>query len=84
MADSGRPPLTRAPPTAYGVCMSKTTTHREGAAGFMLKDAPASELASALFLSAGTVRDHLSAAMQKLDARNRAEAIRVAEERGWL
>ena len=42
------------------------------------------ELAGALFLSAGTVRNHLSSAMQKLDARNRAEAVRVAEEKGWL
>lgn len=105
-----------------------------GAAGFLLKDAPASELASAirrsaagervvdpglaaaalsagespltererevlaasgrhatvadiagvLYLSPGTVRNHLSSVMRKLDARNRAEAVRVAEENGWL
>jgi two-component system response regulator DesR len=42
------------------------------------------ELASALYLSPGTVRNHLSSVMQKLNARNRAEAVRVAEERGWL
>jgi two-component system, NarL family, response regulator DesR len=42
------------------------------------------ELASALHLSAGTTRNHLSAIMQKLDAHSRIEAIRVAEERGWL
>ncbi|MGO9820775.1 MAG: response regulator transcription factor [Solirubrobacteraceae bacterium] len=42
------------------------------------------ELASAIHLSPGTVRNHLSSVMQKLDARNRAEAVRVAEERGWL
>jgi len=46
--------------------------------------ATVAELARALFLSPGTVRNHLSSAMQKLDARNRAEAVRVAEERGWL
>jgi two-component system response regulator DesR len=46
--------------------------------------ATVAELADALFLSPGTVRNHLSSAMQKLDARNRAEAVRVAEERGWL
>ncbi len=46
--------------------------------------ATVAELAGALFLSAGTVRNHLSSAMQKLDARNRAEAVRVAEEKGWL
>jgi len=105
-----------------------------GASGFMLKDAPASELAVAirrtvagervvdpqlaaqaltegdtplssretevlaasadgssvalvakrLFLSEGTVRNHLSAAIQKLNANNRAEAARIAEEKGWL
>ncbi len=105
-----------------------------GARGFMLKDAPASELAVAirrtmagervvdpqlaaqaltegdsplsgretevlaasadgssvarvagmLFLSEGTVRNHLSAAIQKLNARNRAEAARIAQEKGWL
>ncbi len=105
-----------------------------GASGFVLKDAPAAELSSAirralrgervvdpglaaaalsqgespltprehevlaasrehrhgrrpgpaLYLSPGTVRNHLSSVMQKLDARNRGEAVRVAEERGWL
>jgi two-component system response regulator DesR len=46
--------------------------------------ATVAELASALYLSPGTVRNHLSSVMQKLDARNRGEAVRVAEERGWL
>ncbi len=48
------------------------------------RHATVAELATALYLSPGTVRNHLSSAMQKLDARNRAEAVRVAEERGWL
>ncbi len=105
-----------------------------GASGFMLKDAPASELAVAirrtaagervvdpqlavqalsdgdsplsareaevllatsdgssvaqvaqrLFLSEGTVRNHLSAAIQKLNAKNRMEAARIAREKGWF
>jgi two-component system response regulator DesR len=42
------------------------------------------ELAAAVHLSPGTTRNHLSAIMQKLDAHSRIEAIRVAEERGWL
>jgi two-component system response regulator DesR len=42
------------------------------------------ELATALHLSPGTTRNHLSAIMQKLDTHSRIEAIRVAEERGWL
>ena len=46
--------------------------------------ATVAELARALYLSPGTVRNHLSSVMQKLDARNRGEAVRVAEERGWL
>ena len=42
------------------------------------------ELAVALHLSEGTVRNHLSTAIQKLGARNRAEAAGIAEENGWL
>ncbi len=42
------------------------------------------EIAKALYLSPGTTRNHLSAIMQKLGARNRTEAVRVAEEKGWL
>ena len=43
-----------------------------------------SEIAAALYLSEGTVRNYLSACIQKTGARNRTEALRVAEERGWL
>jgi two-component system, NarL family, response regulator DesR len=42
------------------------------------------DIAAALYLSPGTVRNHLSSVMRKLNARNRAEAVRVAEEKGWL
>ncbi|MFB6617672.1 DNA-binding response regulator [Streptomyces sp. NPDC085524] len=42
------------------------------------------ELAVRLHLSQGTVRNYLSTAIQKLAARNRAEAVRVAREKGWL
>jgi two-component system response regulator DesR len=42
------------------------------------------EIAAALCLSEGTVRNYLSACIQKTGARNRTEAFRVAEERGWL
>jgi two-component system response regulator DesR len=41
-------------------------------------------IAAALFLSPGTVRNHLSSVMQKLHAHNRAEALKVADEKGWL
>lgn len=42
------------------------------------------EIAGTLFLSEGTVRNHLSSAIQKLGARNRAEAAKIAERQGWL
>lgn len=42
------------------------------------------ELATTLHLSQGTVRNYLSTAIQKLTARNRAEAVRIAREKGWL
>jgi two-component system response regulator DesR len=46
--------------------------------------ATVADIAGALYLSPGTVRNHLSSVMQKLDARNRAEALKLAEEKGWL
>ncbi|MEV5199613.1 response regulator transcription factor [Streptomyces sp. NPDC053720] len=42
------------------------------------------EIAADLHLSQGTVRNYLSMAIQKLAARNRAEAVRIAREKGWL
>ncbi|MEU3354152.1 response regulator transcription factor [Streptomyces sp. NPDC037389] len=42
------------------------------------------ELARALHLSHGTVRNYLSTAIQKTGARNRAEAVRIARDKGWL
>jgi two-component system, NarL family, response regulator DesR len=48
------------------------------------EQATAAEIAARLFLSEGTVRNYLSAAIRKLDARNRADAVRIAEEKGWL
>jgi two-component system response regulator DesR len=43
-----------------------------------------SDIAAAVFLSEGTVRNHLSSAIGKTEARNRGDAVRVAEENGWL
>jgi two-component system response regulator DesR len=41
-------------------------------------------IAKSLFLSQGTVRNYLSSAIQKTGARNRIEAVRAAEQHGWL
>jgi len=120
--------------TTFGRAGYLRRAMESGAVGFLLKDAPASELASAirraidgervvdpglaaaalseganpltdrerevlaasengatiedvarkLFLSAGTVRNYLSTAIKKLGARNRVEAARLAERKGWL
>ncbi|MFH0241892.1 DNA-binding response regulator [Streptomyces sp. HK10] len=42
------------------------------------------EIARALFLSAGTVRNYLTTAVTKLSARNRMDAVRIARDAGWL
>lgn len=42
------------------------------------------DLVAQLHLSAGTVRNHLSSAIGKTGARTRAEAVRIAQENGWL
>jgi two-component system response regulator DesR len=120
--------------TTFGRAGYLKRAMESGAAGFLLKDSPASELATAirrvmngervvdpvlaaaalsegespltererevlvasangatieevarkLYLSEGTVRNYLSNAIKKLDARNRVEAARLAERKGWL
>lgn len=52
---------------------------REAARGGTVAD-----VARALFLSEGTVRNHLSAAIGKTGARTRAEAAQIATDHGWL
>jgi two-component system response regulator DesR len=49
-----------------------------------LSGASIADIAATLYLSEGTVRNHISVAIQKLGARNRIEAARLAEEKGWL
>jgi two-component system response regulator DesR len=120
--------------TTFGRAGYLRRAMESGATGFLLKDAPASELAAAirrvmdgeqvvdpglataalsegvssltererevlaasadgatieevarkLYLSEGTVRNYLSTAIKKLGARNRVEAARLAERKGWL
>jgi two-component system, NarL family, response regulator DesR len=54
------------------------------AAAAMEEGATLAQLAAALYLSEGTVRNYLSSCIQKTGARNRAEAVRIAQARGWL
>jgi two-component system response regulator DesR len=46
--------------------------------------ATVADIATRLFLSEGTVRNYLSSAIAKVGVRNRMEAVRVADGRGWL
>lgn len=46
--------------------------------------APVDDIAARMHLSAGTVRNYLSAAALKLGAANRHEAVRIARQRGWI
>jgi two-component system response regulator DesR len=45
---------------------------------------PVAQMAARLFLSPGTVRNHLSAAIRKTGTTTRVEAARAAQDRGWL
>jgi two-component system response regulator DesR len=46
--------------------------------------ASVADIAGRLYLSEGTVRNYLSSAIAKTGTRNRAEALRAADDRGWL
>lgn len=48
------------------------------------KGASNQEIADRLFLSNGTIRNYMSAILTKLNAENRTEAAKIAQERGWL
>lgn len=58
---------------------------KERAALRLAKDGLSTEqIGEKLFLSAGTVRNYLSTAASKLNAKNRIEAARIAHQNGWL
>ncbi|MFI9815526.1 response regulator transcription factor [Saccharothrix variisporea] len=42
------------------------------------------DIAAQMFLSVGTVRNYVTTIINKLNARNRVDAIRIAREAGWL
>ena len=46
--------------------------------------ATVAEMARKLCLSEGTIRNYLSSAIAKTGTRNRAEAVRTADQNGWL
>ena len=60
------------------------TTRERDVLGAAADGSVNAEIARRLHLSEGTVRNYLSMAIQKTQARNRAEAVRIAREKGWL
>lgn len=42
------------------------------------------EISQTLFLTKGTVRNYLSEAIQKLEAKSRQHAVQIADEQGWI
>jgi len=60
-------------------------TEKERQALRLAKEGDTTEqIATQLHLSAGTVRNYLSSAANKLGAKNRIEAARIAHQNGWL
>lgn len=60
------------------------TERERGVLSAAAHGASIAEIAGALFLSEGTVRNYLSVAIQKLGVHNRVEAAHLAEQKGWL
>ncbi|MCF6472585.1 response regulator transcription factor [Nonomuraea sp. MG754425] len=66
-------------------CASNPLTRRElDVLRIAAGGARSTEIADELFLSVGTVRNHLSRIMCKTGARNRLDAVRIASDCGWL
>jgi two-component system response regulator DesR len=63
---------------------SPLTPRERDVLAMSVRGASVDEVARSLHLTNGTVRNHLSIAIQKLNAHNRVEAARIAEEKGWL
>ncbi|GAA4346993.1 response regulator transcription factor [Microbacterium rhizosphaerae] len=63
---------------------SPLTERETDVLGVALTGGSIADIARILHLSEGTVRNHLSSAIGKTGARNRADAARIAEESGWL
>lgn len=63
---------------------SPLTAREQEVLALSVDGASVEDIAGRLHLTGGTVRTYLSIAIQKLNARNRFEAARIAQEKGWL
>ena len=69
---------------ALNAAKNPLTTRELEALRLAAQGATTAEIARDLCLSVGTVRNYLSRAIAKTDARNRVDAIRIAIGAGWL
>ncbi|MEV5570232.1 response regulator transcription factor [Spirillospora sp. NPDC052269] len=70
--------------TAWDLAADPLTPREKDVLRMLADGAEPSEIATSLHLSAGTVRNHLTAIVTKLNARGRPDAVRIAREAGWL
>lgn len=70
--------------TAWDLADDPLTPREKDVLRLLSDGAEVPEIAGRLHLSAGTVRNHLTAVVTKLDARGRTDAVRIAREAGWL
>ncbi|TQK79284.1 LuxR family two component transcriptional regulator [Streptomyces puniciscabiei] len=69
---------------AWGGAESPLTTRETEVLQLAAQGTEPQEIAAHLRLSVGTVRNYLTTAVTKLNARNRVDAIRIARDSGWL
>lgn len=70
--------------TALSESENPLTARERDVLSASIDGAAVADIAARLRLSEGTVRNHLSMAIQKLGSRNRVEAARLAQQKGWL
>ncbi|MGW0903865.1 response regulator [Streptomyces sp. NPDC002853] len=69
---------------AWGSADSPLTSRETEVLRLASQGSDAGEIAKRLRLSVGTVRNYLTTVVAKLNARNRVDAIRIANDSGWL
>jgi two-component system response regulator DesR len=70
--------------TAWDLAGNPLTPRDTDVLRLVAEGADAPEIAAKLHLTAGTVRNYLTAIVTKLNARNRTDAVRIATEAGWI
>jgi two-component system response regulator DesR len=63
---------------------SPLTSRETEVLGLLAEGEGTADIARQLFLSTGTVRNHVTTVLAKLNARNHVDAVRIAREAGWL